>query len=329
MTFFRPAPALPPQHPDNSSYARRLRWSVFLSSTIGYALYYVCRLSFNVVKKPLVSEGLFTETELGIIGSALFFTYAAGKLTNGFWADRVNIKRFLAAGLLVSAGINCVLGASSLFWVFVVLWGGNGWAQSMGAPACVVGLSRWFPDRNRGSYYGFWSASHNLGEALTYILTALVVSLAGWRWGFEAAGLTSLAGVLLVSFFMHDSPASRGLPPVLSAQEANKSVGSMQLEVLRNPCVWLLALASACMYVSRYAINSWGIFFLEHQKAYTAVEAGSTIAVSSVCGIVGTVFSGLISDRFFRGSRYLPALLAGAMNAGAIALFVLIPKGGV
>ena len=78
----------------SSSDARRLKflkWSTFLSATFGYGMYYVCRLSLNVVKKPIVDEGIFSETELGIIGSVLFFTYAIGKFTNGFLADRSNI----------------------------------------------------------------------------------------------------------------------------------------------------------------------------------------------------------------------------------------------
>lgn len=93
----------------SSSGKRRLKylqWSTFLSATFGYGMYYVCRLSLNVVKKPIVDEGIFSETELGIIGSVLFFTYAVGKFTNGFLADRSNINRFMTTGLLVTALIN-------------------------------------------------------------------------------------------------------------------------------------------------------------------------------------------------------------------------------
>ena len=79
---------------------KRLQWSTFLAATLGYGMYYVCRLSLNVVKKPIVDEGIFSETELGIIGAVLFFTYAVGKFTNGFLADRSNINRFMSTGLL-------------------------------------------------------------------------------------------------------------------------------------------------------------------------------------------------------------------------------------
>ena len=80
---------------ESAKKLKRLQWATFLSATIGYGTYYVCRLSLNVIKKPIVDNGVFSETELGIIGSVLFFTYAIGKFTNGFLADRSNIKRLM------------------------------------------------------------------------------------------------------------------------------------------------------------------------------------------------------------------------------------------
>ena len=172
---------------------KRLQWSTFLAATLGYGMYYVCRLSLNVVKKPIVDEGVFSETELGIIGAVLFFTYAVGKFMNGFLADRSNINRFMSTGLLVTALVNLCLGFVHSFILFAVLWGISGWFQSMGAASCVVGLSRWFTDKKRGSFYGFWSASHNIGEAMTFIIVASIVSALGWRYGFLGAGLVGLA----------------------------------------------------------------------------------------------------------------------------------------
>lgn len=270
--FFSPTPPKEKLREDKKSL-KKLQWSFFLSATVGYGLYYVCRLSLNVVKKPLVDDGIFTENELGLIGSALFFSYAVGKFVNGFLADRINIKRFMSVGLIVSSLINITLGFSHTFWVFVILWGVNGWVQSMGAPSSVVGLSRWFTDKERGSYYGFFSASHNIGEALTFIATAFIVSVAGWQWGFEAAGIAGLIGAAIIIVFLHESPTSKGLLSVIPPKELDKSVGATQLEVLKNPLIWILALSSACMYISRYAINSWGIFFLENKKSCTSVES--------------------------------------------------------
>ena len=335
INFYRvsqPKPCNEESLSEQKQRLKRFQWSTFLAATLGYGMYYVCRLSLNVVKKPIVDEGVFSETELGIIGAVLFFTYAVGKFMNGFLADRSNINRFMSTGLLVTALVNLCLGFVHSFILFAVLWGISGWFQSMGAASCVVGLSRWFTDKKRGSFYGFWSASHNIGEAMTFIIVASIVSALGWRYGFLGAGLVGLIGALVVWRFFHDTPQSKGLPAV-NAPEKKKEMDALETEefnraqkaVLRNPAIWILALSSAFMYISRYAVNSWGVFYLQSEKGYSTLDASFIISISSVFGIVGTMFSGVISDRFFGGRRNIPALIFGLMNVFALCLFLLVP----
>lgn len=335
INFYRvsqPKPCNEESLSEQKQRLKRFQWSTFLAATLGYGMYYVCRLSLNVVKKPIVDEGVFSETELGIIGAVLFFTYAVGKFMNGFLADRSNINRFMSTGLLVTALVNLCLGFVHSFIPFAVLWGISGWFQSMGAASCVVGLSRWFTDKKRGSFYGFWSASHNIGEAMTFIIVASIVSALGWRYGFLGAGLVGLIGALVVWRFFHDTPQSKGLPAV-NAPEKKKEMDALETEefnraqkaVLRNPAIWILALSSAFMYISRYAVNSWGVFYLQAEKGYSTLDASFIISISSVFGIVGTMFSGVISDRFFGGRRNIPALIFGLMNVFALCLFLLVP----
>lgn len=252
-------------------------------------------------------------------------------------ADRCNLRRFLALGLLVSAVVNLMLGFTNVFLFFIILWGINGWVQSKGAPPCIISLSRWFGNKERGTYYGLWSSSHNIGESLTFIVTAVVVSSFGWRAGFIGSGIIGLVGVAIVMIFMRDTPGSCGLSPVamfkgeapVHVEKDDKPVGAYQKEVLRNPAIWILALASACMYISRYAVNIWGIFFLQAEKGHSTLEASSMISISSVCGIIGTISCGWISDKFFKGRRNVPALVFGVMNVIGLAMFLFIPKGGM
>ncbi|GIZ16368.1 MFS transporter [Capnocytophaga catalasegens] len=90
-----------------------------------------------------------------------------------------------------------------------------------------------------------------IGEALTYILTAVVASYFGWRWGFLAAACVGFIGVVILSFFFHDTPESKGLPAVNpSVSKEKTSVWTAQMGVLKNPYVWMLALSSAFMYIS-------------------------------------------------------------------------------
>jgi OPA family sugar phosphate sensor protein UhpC-like MFS transporter len=300
----------------------------FFAATIGYSLYYTCRLSLSVVKGPLIGEGLFTEFELGVIGSALFYGYAVGKLVNGFLADRINVRKFAAWGLAISAAINLLLGFHATFFVFFFLWLLNGWVQSMGAPSFIIGLTRWFSEKERGTYYGFWSSSHNIGEGMTFVLTSIVVTSLGWRNGWWLASGLGFLGVLLIWLFFRENPKFSAVPPDLAAAESEvkrTEISAAHWDLLNNPTVWLISLASLFMYVSRYSVNSWGIFFLEKAKDYSIEQASMIVSISSIFGVAGTVASGWISDKFFSGKRGIPTVLAGAVNAFSLALFVLTP----
>lgn len=314
-------------------------FQTFLAGTIGYSLYYVCRTSLNVVKKPIIDSGMLDASQLGLIGSVLLFAYAIGKFVNGFLADHCNIKRFMATGLVVSAAANFTLGilgfASEtmptmlLCTLFAIMWGINGWSQSMGAPPAIIGLSRWFPLSKRGTFYGFFSLSHNLGEWLSFLFVGILVSVAGWQWGFVGSSIAGVVGVIVIVFLMHDNPQSKGLPSVEEMsgeakveEKKQESTGELQKMVLKTPAVWILAAASAFMYIARYAINGWGVLFLQEEKGFSLPEATSIISINALLGIFGTVLSGWVSDKLFRSDRYIPALIFGAMNTMALVLFL-------
>lgn len=328
---------------------KNYRMQTFIAATLGYALYYVCRLSMGVMKQPLIDAGLLSATQLGIIGACLYWTYAVGKLVNGFLADSANIKRFMATGITISVGMNFAMGVMGvsamngqisnavLFSAFCLLWAGNGWAQSMGAPACIVSLSRWMPLKIRGTFYGIFSASHNIGEGLSFIFVGAIVAAFGWKWGFFGAALAGLVGLVLVLLFFHNSPESKGLAAIevlsgemtqeeyeqkCSEAKPREQTRSMQRSVIKNPGVWVLAAASAFMYMSRYAINEWGTIFLQEAKGYNLAEAATVIGINPVFGIIGTVVSGWLSDVLFKGDRKYPALVAGVLEAIALALFL-------
>lgn len=183
--------------------------------------------------------------------------------------------------------------------------------------------------KERGTYYGFFSASHNLGEFFSFIFVGFIVSAFGWQAGFFGSAIAGLIGIALIVFMLHDNPEAKGLPPIEvltgekpAVNKKQESIGSLQKQVLKTPAVWILAAASAFMYISRYAINGWGMLFLEEAKGYSHTEAVSVVSINALLGILGTVLSGWFSDKLFKGDRQIPALIFGMLNAGALILFI-------
>ena len=328
----------------NDTY-RSLRNRTFWGATIAYSLYYVCRMSINVVKQPLIDEGILSAGQLGLIGSALLFVYAVGKFMNGFIADYCNIRRFMATGLFISAVVNLLMGAFGLFdgmlptmlifVMFAILWGVNGWMQSMGSAPGVISLSRWFPQSRRGSYYSLFSTSPYIGEFISYNVLALVVAWLGWQAGFIAAAIAGLAGALLILMFVSDTPESCGLPSVqeLSGEKMTREDGmptrELQKMVLRHPGIWVIALSSAFIYITKYAIAGWGVLFLQKARGFDLADASQVIAFSAVSGVLGTVLAGWLSDSVFRGDRVKPAVLSGIIGTSSLILFLFVGGGFV
>lgn len=316
------------------SLYKKYRLQIMIFLTLGYGAYYVCRLGMSVIKKPLIDNGVFSAEELGLIGSALFYGYAVGKLTNGFLADHSNTRKLMVTGLLISAICNIVMGCSTALTVFIAMWAFNGWFQGFGAASSVVTLTHWFSNHERGTRYGIWSASHSVGEGLTFIFTAMLVEYLGWRSGFIGAGLFCVGMAALLWIFLKDRPRTLGLPAVADWKndysgnvkpKSDRTSFVKQIQILRYPAVWILCLASASMYVTRYAVNNWSILYLQEARDMSIQSASFLLAVNTVAGIVGSVAYGFISDRFFNSRRPPVNLIFGLFEIAALIVIFYLP----
>jgi OPA family sugar phosphate sensor protein UhpC-like MFS transporter len=338
LGFFAPGPARERiEDPDRvAALYKRYQLSIMATLVATYGFFYTARLPLSVVKKPLIDEGIFTPVELGWIGAAFFWGYAAGKLINGFLADRVNVRRFIPFGLAVSACINIAMGFNSVAMVAVVLWLFNGWFQGFGAPACVVSITQWFSSRQRGSVYGVWSSAHSIGEGLTFIGTAALVSATMWRAAFLGPGIWCIAVAIAAYFGLRDRPETVGLPPVAEytghpgddqVKQKGWALFKAQLSLLRIPAIWVIGLASATMYVTRYAINSWGVLYLEEAHGFSTTTAGTLVGLNAIVGIFGCIAYGVLSDRLFKSRRPPLTLIFGVLEIVALVIIFYAPTG--
>ena len=109
----------------------------------------------------------------------------------------------------------------------------------------------------------------------------------------------------------------------------SQSTRYLQKKVLRHPGIWVIAISSAFIYITKYAIAGWGILFLQKEHGFGLEEASQIIAFSAVFGILGTVIAGWLSDRVFRGDRVKPAVLSGILSTSSLILFLFVGGGFV
>lgn len=346
-TYFRvskPSARKVPAGEVDAAY-KRLRTRTFWGVTVAYTLYYVCRMTLGVVKQPLIDGGFLTAGQLGIIGSAFYFVYAVGKFVNGFIADYCNIRRFMAVGIGISALVNLLLGLLGLLngplgfgsvlllITFSVLWGVNGWVQSMGSPPGTISLSRWFPLKRRGTMYSIFSSTPQLGKSVSMIMTGFIVAAAGWQWGFLAAAAAGVMGLAVTLVFIADTPESEGLPSVQElsgepVQELDREpTRKLQKWVFSHPGIWVIAISTAFLYITQHAVSDWGVLFLQKQKAFSLERATQVIGLAEIFGVAGNLVAGWLSDVVFRGNRVRPVVISGVLAVLSLSGFLLLGGG--
>ena len=236
---------------------------------------------------------------------------------------------------MLSALCNIGMGFSTLLWLSVLLWGLNGWFQSLGAPGGVVAMTAWFSNRERGRFYGIWSTAHSIGEGLTFLVVGTIVAVLA---GTGDSGFRALVGLATAAMAYHagagpaahaGSAYGRGMAQrSLHARRPSqpKSVFATQLSILKIPAIWVLALSSATIYVTRYAINSWGVLYLQEARGYSLPMAGTLLMISTIAGMVGAVAYGFISDKVFKARRPPANLLFAILELAGLLLIFFGPR---
>ena len=96
--------------------------------------------------------------------------------------------------------------------------------------------------------------------------------------------------------------------------------------VFLNPVIWMLAIADFFVYVIRFAVLDWGPTFLREARGLSAAEAGWTVVIFEVFGVIGMLGAGWITDKVFgsRGTRTCLFCMLGAIIS--IVTFCLLPE---
>jgi len=340
VNWFRPAPAIPRKSPEEIAAAYPIfRWRIFEATFIAYAAYYLVRNNLSPVQIDLGQAMGYDKTMLGTILASSAGAYGIGKLALGQFADRSNAKKFLLTGLILTAAANFAFGLSRNFPMHVTLWTLNGFVQGMGSGPCLRSLAHWYSVKERGTVFGFWNVSHNIGGAAAGIVAAQCTEYFGWPSAFYVPGALALICAVYVWFRMCDTPQSVGLPPIEEYSEGRQfPAGSQPSErelslreiiyvyLLPNRVLWFLACATFFCYIANYSIIDWGPTYLREAKGASLTTGGLGLAINEGAGIFGMLVMGWLSDRVGGRRGMVSALSLLPLILGFQAL-MMIPAG--
>ncbi|WP_068467057.1 MFS transporter [Candidatus Protochlamydia phocaeensis] len=343
LTWLQPAPHIPEIKDKERVRIEYRYWRIRIlySMFIGYAFYYFTRKSFTFAMPGLIQDLDFDKSQLGILGSILSITYGISKFASGIIGDRTNPRYMMAIGLMLTGVCNICFGLSSSIFFFALFWGLNGWFQGFGWPPCARFLTQWYSHSERGSWWSTWNVSHNVGGFLIPWVAGVALQYFGWRYAMYFPGVLCI----LVGFFLinrlRDTPQSLGLPSI--EKYRNDYIDKIEAEggnekdlttkkvlvdfVLKNPYLWLLAVAYFFVYAVRTGINDWTALFLVESKGYSSIGANGCVSLFEVGGFFGSLVAGWSSDRLFGAKRGPINVLFTLGMLASIGIFWLVPEG--
>ena len=96
-----------------------------------YASAYFGRTCYSAAIASIVSNGIYTKADIGIVGTVFFICYGVGQIVNGIVGDRVNPFKMVLCGAFLS-GLCCVsIAFADSILAMSIIWGANGIFQSM------------------------------------------------------------------------------------------------------------------------------------------------------------------------------------------------------
>jgi MFS family permease len=229
--------------------------------TVASFINYVDRGSLATAA-PLVREEFgLSSTQLGLLLSAFFWSYAPGQVPAGWLAERLDARRVLACGLVIWGAATALAGPATGFVTLLVLRMLLGCGESVMFPASFKILACEATEGQRGRANGFLASGLYLGSAFGTLIGALLMARLGWRVVFIAAGCASLLWLwpwcrTPKSTAAHRTQATPGGPSTLTLLRRRELWGSCAGAFCGAYALYLVVTGCRCTS-SRLAVSPW------------------------------------------------------------------------
>ena len=310
---------------------RAIQARVFAVTWLSYAVYYLARKGFGVVKSSMVEELGISLAAIAVIGTLYQATYAGGQFMNGALADRFGARALLTIGMVGAGAASLAFGLGSSAPFFAGAFALQGLFQSTGWPANVKAMTPFFDATSRGTVMGVWCTSYQVGGIAATALATYLLTHGGWRSSFLwPAAIVGVGGILVLGLLpsppadateeptASGSAGETGSPEQASGDGAAESASSshpvatsvtmgrpasVRPSLFRQPVVWAYGGGYFGLKLIRYSLLFWLPFYLHEALGYDEGTAGYLSMTFEVGGIFGAIGTGWASDRFFRTAR--------------------------
>jgi ACS family tartrate transporter-like MFS transporter len=306
-----------------------------------FALYLICyldRANIGFAALTMNRDLGFSSYIYGLGAGAFFWGYFLLEVPSNLILEKVGARRWIAR-IMISWGIvsGCfafVQGPISFFTLRFLL----GLAEAGFFPGMILYFTYWFPPFHRARIIaGFMAAipvSIGIGAPISTALLSLngVWGLAGWKWLFLAEAVPAVLLGVAAMFYLTERPEvatwlapdeKRWLTSVM-AEEKRRVEAQPRVSVWRSLIDHRVVALGLIHFAQAGVSVSMAVFVAQiiKQLGFTNMQTGWMTSIPFICGTIGILVWGHISDRMNERKWNLTAsclcMAVGLAAAGAL-----------
>jgi MFS family permease len=296
----------------------RYRWFVIAMLWFVCFFNYADRQAIFSVFPLLKTEMNLSDVQLGVIGGAFMWVYAASAPLAGLVADRFSRKALILGGLLFWSAVTLATAYCTNYWQLVAVRAIEGLGESFYFPASMSLISDYHGKGTRSKAMSFHQSSVYAGTVAGATLAGYLGQHYNWQASFHLLGWGGMALALVLWGLLREP--ERGASDQVVAHSEGGSPWRAIADVFRHPMApVLMAVFVGANFVAAVFLT-WLPSFLFRKFSLTLSMAGfSSTAYLQIASVIGVITGGALADRFVRTRP------AGRMITQAIGLFAGIP----
>jgi ACS family D-galactonate transporter-like MFS transporter len=255
---------------------------------------YIDRGSLSIAAPILKDELHLSASQLGILLSSFFWTYACFQIVSGWLVDRFNVNWVLAIGFLVWSSATAVTGLVHGFAILLAVRLVLGIGESVAYPSYSKIVARHFSEDRRGFANSVIAAGQLSGPGFGMFLGGVLMAMYGWRSFFVVLGLGSLIWLL---FWLKWMPRT----PIAEVPDLSQAPGIVA--ILEQKSAWGTCLGLFSVNYLSYFLITWLPFYLVRERHFSMNKMANVAGGSYLAAAVVATFCGWLSDRWIEAGR--------------------------
>lgn len=282
----------------------------FIMIYIAYIICFIDRSAISIALSYIGKDLHLSTATLGVVASAFFFSYALMQIPGGWLTDKFGTYRTIIVAISMWSLFTVLTGFAWSLGALIIIRILFGIGEGAYPSASLKQITEEFPYEQRSAATSSTISSNYVGAAIAPMIVAPFIATLGWRAAFHTMGIIGVIFVIVYALVLR--------PKKQAQREAvdSKIIKVPWKDVLTNRMLWQFFLVVFGLSVVTKGLDSWMPTYLLQARHISLAGIAWMVPMPSIAAGVGSITSGFILTKFFKGHEKMMLALTSLCATG-------------